>query len=63
MSALLAKSQFVEVKRLAAFGPRFLNESVKFGAGPLGINDFFPMPIALRELTQLIKHGASLGLA
>ncbi len=62
MRALLAKSQFVEVERLAAFGPRFLDESVKFGARTLVIDDFLPTLITLCKLAQLIKHSASLGL-
>jgi hypothetical protein len=62
MRALLAKSQFVEVERLTAFGPRFLDESLKLGAGTLVIEDFFPTLVALCKLTQFIKHGATLSV-
>jgi hypothetical protein len=60
--ALLAKSQFVEVEGLTAFGPRFLDESLKLRARSLVVDDFFTTLVALCKLTQLIKHGASLCL-
>jgi len=62
MKALLAKSQFVEVEGLTAFGPRFLHESLKLRARTLVLDDFFPTPVALCKLTQLIKHSATLGV-
>ena len=62
MRALLAKSQFVEIERLAAFGPRFLNESVKFRARTLVVDDFFPTFVPSCELTQLIKYSAALSV-
>ena len=62
MKALLAKSQFVEVEGLTAFGPRFLHESLKLRARTLVLDDFFPMLVALCKLTQLIKHSATLGV-
>jgi hypothetical protein len=62
MKASLAKSQFVEVEGLTAFGPRFLDESLKLRARTLVIDDFFPTPLALCKLTQLIKHGAPLSV-
>jgi hypothetical protein len=51
----------VEVERLAAFGPRFLDEGVKLGARTLVIDDFFPTPVTFCKLAQLIKHGTTLG--
>ena len=62
MKALLVKSQFVEVEGLTAFGPRFLDESLKLGAETLVFDDFFPTLVALCKLTQLIKHGATLSV-
>jgi hypothetical protein len=62
MKALLAKSQFVEVEGLTAFGPRFLDESLKLRARTLVVADFFPTLVALCKLTQLIKHSATLGV-
>jgi hypothetical protein len=62
MTALLAKSQFVEVERLTAFGPGFFDEGVKLGARTLVINDFFPTLVAFCELAQLIKRGATLSV-
>src|SRR6266496_4456070 len=62
MKALLVKSQFVEVEGLTAFGPRFLDESLKPGAETLVFDDFFPTLVALCKLTQLIKHGATLSV-
>jgi hypothetical protein len=62
MKALLAKSQLIDVQRLTAFGPRFLDESLKFGARALVSDDFFPTLVALCKLTQLIKHSATLSI-
>ncbi len=62
MKALLVKSQFVEVEGLTAFGPRFLDESLKLRARTLVVDDFLPTLVALSKLTQHIKHGASLCL-
>jgi hypothetical protein len=62
MKALLAKSQFVEVEGLTAFGPRFLDESLKLRARTLVVDDFFPPLVALCKLTQLIKHSATLSV-
>ena len=61
--ASLAKSQLVEVERLTAFGPRFLDEGVKLGARMLVIDDFFPTPVTFCKLAQLIKHCTALGFA
>jgi hypothetical protein len=61
MKALLAKSQFVEVEGLTAFGPRFLDESLKLRAWTLVVDDFFPALVALCKLTQPIKYSATLG--
>jgi len=62
MRARLAKSQFVEVERLTAFGPRFLDEGVKLGAWTLVVDDLFPTLVALCKFTQFIKHGATLSV-
>jgi len=62
MRARLAKSQFVEVERLTAFGPRFLDEGLKLGARTLVIDDLFPTLVALCKFAQLIKHGATLSV-
>ena len=52
MKALLAKSQFVEVEGLTAFGPRFLHENMKLGARRWLVDDLLPaIVIHLRELT------------
>ena len=63
MKASLAKSQFVEVERLTAFGPRFLDEGVKLGARTLVIDDFSPTLVTFCKLAQLIKHSTTLGFA
>ena len=57
------KSQFVEVERLTAFGPRFLDEGVKLGARTLVIYDFSPTLVTFCKLAQLIKHSTTLGFA
>jgi len=57
------KSQPFEVERLAAFGPRVLDESVKLGPRTLVVDDFFPALVAFGKLTQLIKYGATLSIA
>jgi hypothetical protein len=63
MKALPAKSQFVEVEGLTAFGPRFLDENLKLRARTLVVDDFFPTLVAVCKLTQLIKHSPTLGFA
>ena len=63
MRTSLVKSQPVEVERLAAFGPCVLDESVKFGARTLVVDDFFPTLVAFGKLTQLIKYRATLSIA
>jgi hypothetical protein len=60
MKALPAKSQFVEVEGLTAFGPRFLDESLKLRVRTLVVDDFFPTLVAVCKLTQLIKHSPTL---
>ena len=62
MRALLAKSQFVEIQRLTAFGPRFLKEGLKLRAQTLIVDNFFPTLITLCKLTELVIHGAAFGL-
>ncbi len=59
---MLAKSELFEVERLTAFGPRFLDESLKFRARTFVLDNLFPTLIAFCELTQLIKHSATLGV-
>jgi hypothetical protein len=56
MRASFAKSQFVEVERLTAFGPRFRDKSVKLGARTLVIDDFFPTLVTFGKLAQLLEH-------
>ena len=63
MRTSLVKSQPVEIERLAAFGPCVLDESVKFGARTLVVDDFFPTLVAFGKLTQLIKYRATLSIA
>jgi hypothetical protein len=63
MRARLAKSQLVEVERLTAFGPRFLDEGLKLGARTLVIDDLFPTLVALCKFAQLIEHGTTLSVA
>jgi hypothetical protein len=62
MRALFAKSQFVEIHRLAAFSPRSFNERLKFRARTLVVDNFFPTLVALGKLAQLVIHGAAFGL-
>ena len=62
MMALLGESQFVGVEWLTAFGPRFVNESVKFRVRTPVIDDSFPTPVASCKLTELVKHGATLNV-
>jgi hypothetical protein len=63
MKASLAKSQFVNVEGLTAFGPGFLDESLKLRAGTLVIDDFFPTLIALCKFAQLSEHSPTLGFS
>jgi hypothetical protein len=62
MKASLAKSQFVEVERLTAISPRFLDEGVKLGARTLVVDDFLPTLVAFCKLAELIKHGTTLSV-
>ena len=54
MRALLAKSQFLEIERLTAFGSRFFDEGIKLRAGTRIIDDLFPALIALCKLARKI---------
>jgi len=57
------KSQFVEVERLTAFGPRFLDEGVKLGARTLVIDDFSPVLVtsaSSHDLLNTARRSASL---
>src|SRR5436190_12441725 len=60
MPALLARSQSIEVEQFTAFGPRFFDESLKLRTRTRIVYDSLPMLVALRKLTQFIKHSTPL---
>ena len=60
MPALLARSQSIEVEQFTAFGPRFFDESLKLRTRTRIVYDLLPMLVALRKLTQFIKHSTPL---
>jgi hypothetical protein len=61
MQAFLAKSQFVEIERLTAFGSRFFDERPKLWTRMRVIDDSLPMLVTFCEFTQLVEDSTPLG--